>query len=191
MLVGDPTSFAIESQLTTAYQRLSFRALGYFVLHIRGMCYGVRDPEATLLACSLDGVDRRLASPGHHTAPFAAHPDAGAIAEAFRSAIYDEPSGDRYFGLSASEFAGYFSRVGHDVMWAPDGDQAFDDGSYVLQFDIGDMVRLIAFRSTAGTRPDPDTINELWLPQTGFYGTLQLWRDSFESLWQSMPKQAG
>ena len=32
---------------------------------------------------------------------------------------------------------------------APDGDEAFDDGSYVLQFDVGDRVRLIAFK-----RPD-------------------------------------
>ena len=35
MIVGDLGTFAIESSVTKAYQRLNFRALGLFVLHIR------------------------------------------------------------------------------------------------------------------------------------------------------------
>ena len=31
MLIGDPSEFAVESGITKAYERLSFRALGYFV----------------------------------------------------------------------------------------------------------------------------------------------------------------
>jgi hypothetical protein len=37
----------------------------------------------------------------------------------------------------------------NSLVWAPDGDEAFDDSSNVLQFDIADPVRLIAFK-----RPD-------------------------------------
>ncbi len=36
------------------------------------------------------------------------------------------------------------------LMWAPDGDEAFDDGSYVLQIDSGSLVRLIGFKGTSG-----------------------------------------
>ena len=34
MIVGDPSIFAIESGITKAYERPSFLALGFFVLHV-------------------------------------------------------------------------------------------------------------------------------------------------------------
>jgi hypothetical protein len=43
------------------------------------------------------------------------------------------------------------------VAWAPDGDATFDDGTCILQLDIGDLVRLIAFKSTR----DGDMIRQL------------------------------
>jgi hypothetical protein len=33
-----------------------------------------------------------------------------------------------------------------DLCWASDGDEAFDDGSYILPFDLRERVRLIAFK---------------------------------------------
>jgi immunity protein 42 of polymorphic toxin system len=36
MIVGNPSIFAIESQITKAYESLSMRALGFFVVHIGG-----------------------------------------------------------------------------------------------------------------------------------------------------------
>ena len=56
VMVGDPTLFAIESAITQAFERLGFRALGYFVVHLNGRCYGVRRPDATL---ALTEVSRR------------------------------------------------------------------------------------------------------------------------------------
>jgi len=88
MLVGDSKLFAIESGTTKAYERLSFRALGYFVIHIAGLRYGVLAPDATMLACSFDEVERRIARRGRHTAPFASQIDGGKIADAYRDAIY-------------------------------------------------------------------------------------------------------
>lgn len=41
MIVGDPTQFAIESEITIAYDRLDLRGLGYFLIHIEGYPYGV------------------------------------------------------------------------------------------------------------------------------------------------------
>jgi hypothetical protein len=58
MIVGDPSVFAIESEITRAYERLSFRALGYFVIYVCGRSYGVRAPDATMLACSFDAVEK-------------------------------------------------------------------------------------------------------------------------------------
>jgi hypothetical protein len=63
----------------TAYERLGFLALGFFVIHIGGRCYGVRAQDATMLACSFSKVERRIAERGLHTAPFAAEPELGKL----------------------------------------------------------------------------------------------------------------
>ncbi len=36
MIVGDPSRFALESEITYAYDLLSQRGLGYFVIHVGG-----------------------------------------------------------------------------------------------------------------------------------------------------------
>jgi hypothetical protein len=83
-------------------------------------------------------VDRRLARRGTHTAPFATEHNAGKIANAFRDAIYaPDQENKQFFGVSQSEFSDIV--YSKNLMWAPDGDEAFDDGSYVLQFDVEDM----------------------------------------------------
>src|SRR5436309_2282097 len=53
MIKGTPFTFAIESHIDQAYENVGLRALGYFVIHIGGLCYGVRELNATLLACSV------------------------------------------------------------------------------------------------------------------------------------------
>jgi hypothetical protein len=138
------------------------------------------------LACSYDEVERRIAMRGSHTVPFAIESDAGKIADAFRNAIYAEEPRESYLGIPLSEFR---SMVwSKRIMWAPDGDEAFDDGSYVLQFDIQDRVRLIAFKCGPGYVHDPATLSDVWLPADGFYYVLQRWHDAFEDEWVSMPK---
>ncbi len=88
MIIGNKTTFAIESGITKAYERLGFRALGFFLVHIGGECYGVREPDATLLANAFDEVARMIADRGKHIAPFAAEPNARIIVDAIRKAIY-------------------------------------------------------------------------------------------------------
>lgn len=53
MIVGNPSTFAIESQITRAFERLSFRAPGSFTILVDGFRYGVYEPDATLLAVPL------------------------------------------------------------------------------------------------------------------------------------------
>jgi hypothetical protein len=62
MMIGNPGIFAIESEISRAYERLGLRALGFFVLHVGGRRYGVYEPEATMLANSFDDVQERIAS---------------------------------------------------------------------------------------------------------------------------------
>jgi hypothetical protein len=183
MLAGDPAKFAIESAIAKAYDRLSFRALGYFVIHIAGQRYGVFAPDATMLACSFDEVERRIGRRGQHTAPFSTQEDAAAIADAYRDAIYaPAQKTNRFFGISQPEFHDLI--YSNHLVWAPDGDEAFDDWSHVLQFDIGNRVRLIGFRSLEeGYHHDPHTLADMWLNADAFYSTLQRWRDAFDAEW--------
>jgi Immunity protein 42 len=189
MMIGNPTIFAIESEITRAYERLGFRALGFFVLHVGGRRYGVYKPDATMLANSFDEVQERIAFCYKHTAPFATEPDGGAIADAFRNAIYADKQRESFFGIPLAEFCKFFYAPSN-VMWAPDGDEAFDDGSFVLQFDVESRVRLIAFKSDEGYCHAPNTLSDIWLPADDFYNILREWHDAFDAEWASAPKSA-
>lgn len=190
MIVGNFEQFALESHSSEAYERLSFRALGAFNIHIDGHRYGLEARDSTMLACSLDSVKKRIADRGNHVAPFADSSEAGVLANAVRMALYcddgDIPEGALFCGLTRDEFTDLiFSR---DLLWAPDGDEAFDDGSYVIQIDIAEQVRLIGFKSPEGYTYDPGTLSDLLIGSEQFYGTLQRWVDSFEEEWKNLPK---
>jgi hypothetical protein len=139
-----------------------------------------------MLACSFDEIRRRIAMRGSHTTPFASEPDGGKIADAFRNALYAEKQHESHFGIPLAEFAETIHSK--RIMWAPDGDEAFDDGSHVLQFDVGNRVRLIAFKSGPGYLHDPATLSDIWLPTDDFYDVLQNWHDAFLSEWASATK---
>jgi hypothetical protein len=187
MMIGNPNIFAIESEIAEVSEHLSQMALGYFVLHITGRCYGVRQLDATMLGCSFNKVGRRIARRGSHNAPFLFDAGAAEIAHAFRRALYNFCKDDeKFFGMDQAQF----EREVHSksLEWAPDGDEAFDDGSFVLQIDFEDRVRLIAFRSSEDGLFDPGSLGDVSLSQDDFYGILQGWKDKFVAEWESMPK---
>jgi len=190
MVIGDISNFAIESDITQAYERPNFCAVGYFVLHIGGLNYGVREPDATLLGSAFHEAGRRIADRGKHIAPFASEPNAGDIVDAIGTAVYAPDSENRpFFGLSKERFRHfvYSSRCG----WHWACSEAFDDGSDVLHFDIGTRVRLIADRSpreNCGYRHDLATLRDVWLEADVFYDVLQTWRDDFEAEWVAASK---
>jgi hypothetical protein len=188
MMIGNTALFAIESGITQAYDRPSLRALGFFVIHIGGRRYGVYKPDATMLACSFDEVTARIAARGNHVASFALEANAGEIADAFQAAIYAEEQDESYFGIPLIAFRNVFYHEGMDVMWSPDGDAAFDDGSFILQFDVEDRVRLIAFSCNEPYRHDPTTLRDVWLPAMDYYRVLREWVAAFEAEWRAAPK---
>jgi hypothetical protein len=185
MIAGQPSLFAIESEITQAFERPSQRGLGFFVIHLMSRCYGIKSPSNTMLAVSFDEVGRRISGRGEHKAPFA---EAAAmdIANAYTGAVYlDHRDNETCFGMSDAQFTKilYSSRL----VWAPDGDEAFDDSSYVLHFDVEDRVRLIAFKRPNGL-VDPASVQETWLAADTFYDILRQWRERFMAEWESLPK---
>jgi hypothetical protein len=182
MLVGDQFTLAIESSITQPYERPSQRALGFFILHVGGKSYGVRSPDATLLACSFDAVRHRIARRGKHCVAFGSEPNAAKIIDAVHAAMYDEDrQGESFFGMSADELRE--ALASNEILWAPDGDAAFDDGGHVLQFDQGDRVRLLAFRNTGNPGDVLSTLAEAWIGADEFYGLLDNWQTRFEAEW--------
>jgi len=188
MIIGDATRFAIESRITTAYSELGLRALGLFVIHICGKRYGLYEPDATLLACSFDKVRERISWRGRHTAPFSYEPDGGKIADAYRHALYaPDQKMETFFGLPHAEFRALIYQS--KLVWAPDGDEAFDDGSFVLQLDKEDYVRLIGFTTKKeGYEHEPGSLADLWIGANEFYRILEEWSSTFDKEWCAAPK---
>jgi|JI10StandDraft_1071094.scaffolds.fasta_scaffold611352_1 hypothetical protein len=191
MIVGDPKVFAIESFIATAYEELGLRALGFFLIHAHGVRYGVSNARATMLACSLDKVKQRVLWAGRHTIPFGGAAEAGAIAFAYRTAFFSPEADDRmYLGMPAAVFRREVLRS--RIVWAPDGDAAFDDGSYVLQFDVQERVRLVGFRADGcGFGVAEGSLTDLWMDASQFYGVLANWSAAFESEWFLATKETG
>ncbi len=196
MMIGDPSIFAIESEMSITYERLGARALGFFVLYVGGKRYGVRASDATLLANAFDSVEERISDRGKHLVGTLAHRSAFEIALAYRCEFYGETQYDFYCELPAEEFASYFSRREGHITWAPGCDEAFDDSSYVMHFDVDDRIRLIAFKSGDFnlTGPDslvePNSLSEAWLSADVFYGILQEWHTAFLAEWNASDKKA-
>ncbi len=189
MVVGDPSVLAIESSITQPYERLGQRALGFFVIHVGGKSYGVRSPEATLLACSFDAVRRRIVRRGEHCVLFGSEPDAAKVVDAVRAAMYGEDcQGESFFGMSADVLRD--ALASNEIVWAPDGDAAFDDGGHVLQFDQGSKVRVVAFKNAGNQDEVASTLAEVWMNADEFYGLLNKWQGRFEAEWAAALKQA-
>src|ERR1035438_5925441 len=188
MIVGNPDIFAIESEIMQAFDRLSLRALGFFAIHIMGRCYGFRTSGATILATAFDGIERRIAVRGSHNPPFAMDAEAEVVALAYIRSVYAEcEDGELFFGMIDSEFSHLVHTSG--LVWAPDGEEGFDDGSFVLQFEDEDRVRLIAFHSNENYLIDSGSLRDLWLPNYDFYGILQEWKNRFAEEWEALPKE--
>jgi Immunity protein 42 len=183
MIVGNPSIFAIESMISKPYEQLYQRGLGYFVVHVGGRVYGNRSEDATLLACSLDGIRERIKWRGVHTAPFSSEPDASKIVDAYLASIYEEGrEAEMFFDLSTSQVKTAICSA--EIILAPDGDEAFDDGSHVLQFDVGTDVRLIAFNDTLRA----DSLTDVWMAAEHFYEIADEWQRRFEFEWKQLCK---
>lgn len=71
----------------------------------------------------------------------------------------------------------------HEIILAPDGDAAFDDGSQILHFDQGERVRLVAFKNSSDVAAGTDALVDVKMGAAEFYQILESWRDQFELTW--------
>ena len=144
----------------------------------------MRAPEATLLACSFEEVRERLTRRGRHRASIGVDTEALAVASAFRTAQYCDEAAERlHFRQTAEQFC--TSLFESHIVWAPDGDAAFDDGSHVLHFDYGDRVRLIAFRNELDQLQFEASVVETLIDAASFYAILEEWQAKFEAEWRA------
>lgn len=174
-----PDRFSIECEIAKFYERESFRALGFFQIHIQGIQYGCRAPDASMLACTYDSVIERLENRGAHIADFARSFSGSDIARAVVWARYGAEDEKRIWGFSQDELGAILCEK--KLIWAPDGDQAFDDGGFVLHIDLVDQVRLIGFNwpgSQAVSRVS--AITDLTIEADVFYSTLWAWVEWFD-----------
>ncbi|WEX86797.1 Imm42 family immunity protein [Sinorhizobium garamanticum] len=166
-----------------AYPHPSQMALGFFIIHVGGNAYGVRESDASMLGCSFQEVGDRLVRKGKHRMALGPEHDGRSIAAAYLAAFYrEEPEHNDFLGLSLTAFSE--ALISNAIIWVPDGDEAFDDGSHVLQFDIGDKVRIIAFKNTEDPADMPDTLVEQWLDADDFYDVLERWKWLFKRQWE-------
>lgn len=142
-----------------------------------------------MLGCSFEGVNDRLQRRGMHQVPFLATTEAPLIAEAYLDAIYREAERTDYFGLPMTKFTDVLYKSA--VVWAPDGDEAFDDGSHILQFDVENKVRLIAFINAASPGEVMSTVTEEWLDADLFYNVLSRWSELFAAEWATKIQESG
>ncbi len=191
MIVGDTSVLAIESMITKAYERPSFFALGSFAIHLMKYRYGCLGSEATLLACSLDEVEKRVQNRGLHTADFAYSCSASQIAHSFYAAMYLEPCDWSLCDLVSRDICKEVTSSDLKFQWAPDGDAAFDDGSYILHFDLYENVRVIGFQCDQGGHLISSSLRDINMKANEFYELLERWSCSIRSEWKSLPKVAG
>lgn len=177
MIKGDADNFAIESMIHEVFPKESLMALGSFLIHVAGKTYGVSSPTATMLACSFDSVRRRIANRGKHKADFSQEQSQKIVDRYLK--LYYADSAEKDAASTFDYESCRFQIESNDLVMAPDGDAAFDDLSHVLQFDLGEKVRIIAFRNCPNKSETFESISELVLDEKVFYSVLESWAISF------------
>lgn len=179
MLIGNKSSFAIDTHIEEKLESKSLLGIGYFNIILADRRFGVCEVDATTLGCSYDNIVTRINDRGNHVAPFGEVADAHSVAKIFRDVMYiNGEDGEPVFDLPRKTFMDLI--YNNKLMWAPDGDEAFDDGSFVLHFDIGNDVRLIGFYTNVDTYCDEDTLVDIRISANEYYGILDSWRSKFE-----------
>lgn len=188
MLIGNKNTFAIEWQITTAYSNPSLLGLGFYSVFVGNRLFGIQGDEATLLACSYDAVLTRIRNRGKHRDDRLDAESPQKILGGYCCAMFgDSDAYDRISDMSAEDFTAAINSTG--ILFAPDGDQAFDDGSIILHLDRVDSVILVAGKSTKACGViDEGSVVQVSLEADYFYGCLAEWKMAVDKEMGSMAK---
>jgi hypothetical protein len=186
--IGDDT-FGIVYEYEQFFEQKSFLALARFGYCVKSEVFGCR--TTSMMGCTLDAVERAIARRGEHLASCSAWRSAFMIAAMYRNHVY----GDETMQVEdISDYAACLHEIHtNDVVLAPDGDEAFDCGSYVLIFDVDAAVRVIAFQTEGSGSAFflPANLQEVWVPADHFYGVLDEWRIDLRRRWQGFLASGG
>lgn len=178
-IVGDSTVFSIEYNIDEVFPEPSLIALGYFAFHIGNQIYGVRKSNTTMLACSLEGIKLRIKDRGKHFSELQNF-SANELVSAYRAIFYEGLLPNTSISdLDPLVIEAQFLKK--NIVMAPDGDAAFDDGGHVFQFDCGDKVRLVSFINSDESAELSNSIVDITLDEENFYGILDRWIKTFET----------
>jgi len=187
ILIGDKRRFAIETGFAPQSGRKIATVYGLFRIWIDGLGYGIDQEDATCLANSYEWLKYRLDNRGTFVGVDWSNKSVQEILGSARYEIYGR------IGATA-ESCEPFRRL----MMAPDGDEAFDDGSTIIQFDVNNVVRLVAGRTSAMNsvealdratyrdeysrllRWEPGTLRDITFDADVFYDTIRQWLSAFE-----------
>lgn len=184
---GNADIFAIESLMAQPVLNDSQCGIGYFVLYVNSMMYGCRELDSTCLGCSYNEVKQRLRNRGKHVLEIPIADPVHFARSAIACMYGSEDDGAGYDFLDKECFLDILAQSG--AWWAPDGDEAFDDGSNVFQIDCAESVRIIAFKRGAAGSVDESSLRDLTLDATAFYTILEQWIRDFEMDWRKRKGQ--
>ncbi|WP_374334534.1 Imm42 family immunity protein [Leeia sp.] len=184
MIFGDKNKFGVELSIDCYCISDGLMAVGKLLIYINGRKYGVDEPDATYLACSYNVIKEIVANRRRHCVPYVEDMSSSDIVSCFVWSVYAIPYGRNDWG------GDFLKRLDDDLykigcVWAPDGDRAFDDGSHVLIFDVGEMVRLVAFVNSDDEAVISSSLEELVIDADEFYGVLRGWVTGFNDAYQS------
>jgi hypothetical protein len=177
------TGFAVRTSIDSILDSRSFLAIGSHQYRFGQQWYGLAAEYAAVLGCSFNCIVDRFRNRGKHVVPMLDTHSAESIAQNWVQYVYAKPP-----DLQTSAELDYRNRYLEGVyergaQMAPDGSEAFDDGSLIFQFDIGAKVRLVACRF--GIAPEPYRavdISEVTLYSDEFYDVLGAWIKSVVQL---------
>lgn len=177
IVLGHSDSFMLDTCVSFIYpgNRIT-NAIGWFNIWISGHRYGCHEPDSTALAHSYDCVGAIIRNRGGHTSALSEY-SADDVALRLGGACFGDLEFTEVQGMSSDEL--YADVIRRRLWWAPDGDEAFDDGSNVILFDVGAHVRLVGFRMTDDAESVVD-VHESTVPEAVFYDLLIEWRNGFE-----------
>ncbi|MCA9290144.1 MAG: hypothetical protein KDA25_03385 [Phycisphaerales bacterium] len=166
-LFGDQQRFAVEVRYGSDSARDIGSAFGRFRLWIRGQSFGCPGDSSSCFAPSGESLRQRWRQRGQHHADWVDRERPLAALREVHELVYlltDDDLAER--GLQPNRVA-----EAVNLMMAPDGSEAFDDGSLVIQWDTDDQV-IVAGTIVTDEGVD-DSIALIALANNEFYGIIQ------------------
>jgi hypothetical protein len=186
-IFGNPDQFAFEFGIFQAFNSASIPANGHAIIHVNGMSYGRDDPEASSLGYIYGDVEYRLSCPGGRVIRQWDGASAEQIARSYVAAFHTSEGENTELHLSRDEFIALVNK--QRLGWASSGEEAWDDGSVVLQFDVGTRVRLVAFKTDyVDSKTTYHTFTERYVESAEFYQVLSEWKAAFDAEWNRQHK---